>query len=271
MRSRLFWSYLFICLACTCGLVAEQIHHSYVSDDVWQLINPYLMPETHPLRKKLDRLFAKKRVLSSLETLRAGGFKNIRPQPHTGVIVAQHKRMKGYIFKMYTDDRLTYYRKEPEYITWMLRARGAKLVRQEIKQQGWKTLFKAPQKWIYPLPPTTIARTGYLQKNFILVEEDMNILPNEVSRQKWNDGTITKAHLDKLFYILARLGLRGGCKFDNIPICKDGRIAFIDTQNNLRWPVPYGRLGQMLKGELQVHWNQLIQTESTIPRVAIPD
>lgn len=258
---------LFIFISCFNNLFAEQIHHSYVSEEVWQLIEPYLMPETHPLKNKLDKLFAHKRVLRSQRTLVKAGFEKKQPEPNSKVIVTRHKKMPGYIFKIYTDDNLTYYRDEPEYFTWMLRARGAKLVRHELKEQGWQAFFKAPRKWIYPLPPTTKARSYHLQKNFILVEEEMDILSDQKIRKKWHDGTITKSHLEMLCFLVTKLGLRGGCKYDNIPICKDGRLAFIDTQNNLRWPLPYDRLFQILEGELAAYWNELINTAYTIPRI----
>lgn len=260
-----FWSCLYFFLSCFNTLSSEQIHHKYVSEDVWQLVKPYLMPEDHPLKGKLDRLFAKKRVLRNPKTLIIAGFENNKPEPHTKVIVTRHKEMKGYIFKLYTDDKLTYYRNEPEYITWMLRARGARIISQEIKEMGWEAFFKAPRKWIYALPPTIKAHPDHLQKNFILVEDEMDILPDNEIREKWHNGTITKSHLDMLFYIVTKLGFRGGCKYDNIPICKDGRIAFIDTQNNLRWPLPYDRLFQILEGELRTYWSELIQSESAIP------
>lgn len=261
----LFWQSLIVLVTCFSGLCA-QVHHSYASEEAWQLVTPYLMPENHPLKSKLDKLFAKKRVLQDPQTLADAGFEKKSPRSHSHVIVTRHKKMKGYIFKIYTDNQLTYYRNEPEYITWMFRARGAKLVSQEVKAQGWEAFFKAPKKWIYPLPPTPRARSDHLQKNFILVEEEMDLLSDSKIRKKWRDGTITKAHLNRLFYLVTKLGLRGGCKYDNIPICKDGKLAFIDTQNNLRWPLPYDRLYLVLEGELRAHWDELIKTESTIPR-----
>lgn len=234
---------------------------NHIPDEAWEQVAPYLMPDTHPLKQTLDEIFSETRVLRDQGSLFNAGFKKRKPQPKTGVIVTKHPRMKGYVFKIYTDDVLTYYRGQPEYTTWMLRARGAALVRHEIARKGWEAYFKAPIKWIYALPPTTEADPGHLQKNFILVEEDMRILPNEESKKRWQDGTITPKHLRRIFHIITTLGLRGGCKYDNIPLCKDGRIAFIDTQNNLCFdsPLPYYRLLRVLKGELYDLWKGLIR------------
>lgn len=244
----------------------KQIHHDYVSEEVWNIVTPYLMPDDHPLKSKLDKLFSKNRVIQDQASMVKAGFVKKDPEPMTKVIVTRHKKMRGYIFKIYTDDHLSYYRNEPEYITWMLRARGARIMREEIKAQGWQAHFKAPKKWIYPLPPAPLALTGHLQKNFILVEEEMDILPNRKSKEKWKDGTVTKAQLERLFYLITRTGLRGGCKYDNIPICRDGRMAFIDTQNNLKWPLPYERLYPVLTPDLRACWDELVKHEAEIPR-----
>lgn len=256
---RLAWYCLLFLLGAAC--LEGQPHHPYVSEEVWQQLTPYLMPEGHPLRRPLDRLFSERRVLRNKKALKRAGFVDPQRQPHTKVIVTRHREMKGYIFKIYTDDQ-PYYRDLPEHQIWMLRARGAALVRQEIAAQGWGHLFKAPKKWIYPLPPTPAATSGALAKNFILVEKDMEILSNEKSWKRWRDGTVTHDHLDMLFYLVTKIGLRGGCKADNIPFCKDGRIAFVDTEKNLIWPLPYQRLFQVLEGDLAAHWQRLIDAKA---------
>jgi hypothetical protein len=255
---------LFLLFLCFLPLVlfgnSHQIHYSYAPEEAWEQVAPYLMPEDHPLKERLDEMFSKTRVLDDQESLFAAGFLRVKPQPKTKTIVTKHPKMKGYVFKIYTDEKLSYYRDEPEYTTWMLRARGAKVVREEIDRKGWQAWFKAPIKWIYPLPPAPTARPGHLQKNFILVEEDMDILPNPESRKRWLDGTVTAKQLRMIFHIITKTGLRGGCKYDNIPLCKDGRIAFIDTQNNLCFekPLPYGRLNKVLTGELRDLWAEMV-------------
>lgn len=255
---------LFLCLSR--GVEGDQIHHPYVSEKVWRMVTPYLMPEDHPLKKKLDELFSKKRYLKNGRKLLQAGFLNKRREPYTKVIVTRHKDMPGYIFKIYTDDRPGF-KDDPEYLTWIYRARGARLARREIKERGWEAYFKAPKKWIYALPPYPEAKEGALQKNFILVEEEMDILSMREIMPKWRNGTITKEHLNMLFTIITRIGLKGGCKVDNIPICKDGRIAFIDTQSNLRHHLPYERLFQVLEGDLKEHWQHLINNWQSIPRL----
>lgn len=249
---------------------AAQIKNSHVPREVWQLVEPYLMPESHPLKKKLDKLFSQSRVLSSRTTLVAAGFEDKKPEPVTKIIVTRHKEMKGYIFKIYTDDYLDYHHGEPEHFTYIRRARGSKLIRDEIAKKGWQSTFKAPKKWIYALPASPDPlRPDHVRRNFILVEEEMDLLSKDKMKEKWQNGTMTKEHLDKLYYLTTRLGLRGCCKYDNVPICKDGKIAFVDTQSNLRWPIAYNRLARVLKGDMLTYWQNLTQDKEapSVPRI----
>lgn len=248
-------------LLLSCFLLIHSSLSSLSPDAASGVVAPYLMPKDHPIKSSLDELFLSgKRIIASRNSLVEAGFEDRNPEPRTGVFVLRHREFKGYIFKIYTDDQLTYYRNEPEYITWMLRARGAKLIRNEIKARRWEKYFKVPRKWIYPLPEGAVpAQEGHLQKYFILVEDEMDILPNEISRQIWSNGSVSKEKLTRLFTLITKVGLRGGCKYDNIPFCRDGRIAFIDTQNNLSWPLPYHRLLPVLKGQLRRHWLKLME------------
>lgn len=232
------------------------------TEDVWQLVEPFLMPEDHPIKGKLDDIFRNSRAISSRKTLVEAGFEDKKPEPITKIIVTRHRKMKGYMFKIYTDDYLDYHHGEPEVYTYLRRARGARMIREEIEKQGLGKVFKVPQKWIYALPESPgPLKPEHFKRQFILVEEEMDLLSKEDMKKKWKDGTMTKKHLDKLYYITTRLGLRGCCKYDNIPICKDGKIAFVDTQSNLRWPIAYKRLKVVLEGELLTYWEKLIKDD----------
>lgn len=232
----------------------------YVEESVWIQLEPYLLTESHPLKRKLDKIFSKTRVLHDDASLVKAGFRGKEPPSHSKAVVIRHPSMPGYIFKIYTDSKKSYYRDQPEYISWLQRARGARLVKRAINELGYQDTFKVPRKWIYALPAKPKAKKGTLAKNFILVADEMDLEPWPVIQKSWRDGTLNKEHLDKLFTLINKIGLRGGCKYDNIPLCKDGRIAFIDTQNHLRWPLPYYRLFGVLNKELKNHWVSLMST-----------
>lgn len=230
-----------------------------------ELIEPFRMKDNHPLKKKLDRLFGQMRVTSGRLSLVMAGFEDKEPEPATKIIVTRHREMKGYIFKIYTDDYMGYHHGEPEVFTFLRRARGAKIVRDEIVKQNLGKYYKAPQKWIYVLPATPgPVWPQHIARGYILVEEEMDLLDRVSMKKKWKDGTMTKDDLDRLFNFITRLGLRGCCKYDNVPICHDGRIAFIDTENNLRWPIAYHRFLRSLEGEMLQYWEQIIQNPEKV-------
>jgi hypothetical protein len=243
-------------------------HQTTHIDDVDLLVEPFLMPDDHPLKEKLDQLFLRSRVISSRKTLVAAGFEDKKPEPVTKIIVTRHSKMKGYIFKIYTDDYLDYHHGEPEVYTYLRRARGAKMIKDEIVKLGWSKYFKVPAKWIYKLPDSPAPlKPEHFNRQYILVEEEMDLLSKEDMKSRWKDGTMTTKHLDKLFYMTTRLGLRGCCKYDNVPICSDGKIAFVDTQSNLRWPIAYNRLKAVLEGDMLKYWNELIKDSESIVRI----
>jgi len=256
IKKNLLWLFTWLMLCPFSHLFAHAFEN--IAPDA--LVQPYALTRQHPVYARLEKIFSNSRVLKNKKSLVKAGFEDRLPEPRTQVYVLRHKQIPGYIFKLYTDDQLSYYRGEPEYVTWFLRARGAEAIRHEIAKNGWQAFFKAPKKWIYKLPVAPRAKSSHLGKNYILVEEEMDLLPKNLIKQKWKDGTITLAHLDMLFFLIVQTGLRGGCKYDNIPICYDGRLAFIDTQNHWQWPLPFERLYAVLSDELKLHWQALIDT-----------
>lgn len=236
-----------------------QIHHDYVSEAVWDEITPYLMPDFHPIKPQLDKMFSKKRILQNKKSLWEAGFKKTIVQPFSQVIVTTHTNFPGYIFKLNTDNQ-AYRRDKPEYYFWLLRTTGAALIREKIAEKKWEAFFTLPHKWIYALPPYPKASKGSIQKNFILVEEKMNILSPEKNRERWRSKNITRHHLDMLFQIVTELGLIDCCKPENIPFCIDGKIAFVDTNSHSLPPSGYEKLFRVIKEPLRSYWQLLIDT-----------
>lgn len=237
-----------------------QTHHPYVSEGAWAKVSPYLMPEEHPLKARLDKMFSKARVLKNINTLWIAGFTITKPQKYTGVIVTTHKKMPGYIFKMYTDQQSTFARC-PEYVDWVDRASGADYVRENIQALGWEAYFKTPHKWIYALPPLPAGSNSLSQKNFILVEEDMLLLSEQKNKEKWNSKTVSLLLLDMIFHLVATTGLIDGCKPSNIPFCKDGKMAFIDTQWHHHKPAGFHKLFRILPKKFWGYWQSLIDEQ----------
>lgn len=219
---------------------------------------PFLIPETHPIKARLDAFFHKERYTFCEATLKEGGFSHYRPRDFTRLIVAKHPRFPGYVFKLYLDVQ-QYYKSRPEWKQWVARVKGSRLIRQEIEKQGWQHLFKVPQKWIYRLPPVPKPEKGYIPKYYILVEEDMELVSDGKNKALWKSDKITHAFLTKLHHLIYTLGLLDCAKIDNIPFSEDGRIAFIDTQTYDASTIAWESLNDNLNSKNRDFWIELTE------------
>lgn len=235
---------------------AKYLKNPHVDDETWEMLTPYFLPDHHPLKAPLDRIFSKPRVLASKKSLRAAGFTPLA-HPQNRLIIARHSKLKGYLIKAYLDDAPT-----TDWIWWKKRIDGAHTIQNSINQHGYQSLMKVPQKWIYPLPDHTLPRVvnGIERKNFILVVEDMKLLSPEKNLSAFKHK-LTKQHLNALYTVILENLLIDSVYADNIPFSKDGRIAFIDTEHcmDTTQPVRIERLAQYFSSEMHAYWEQLIQ------------
>lgn len=236
----------------TCEGVEKPLH---LSDGVWNQVLPYLIPDDHPIKSRLDEIFSQQRAVLNLKSMRKAGFKNPQTQKWSKIVVAKHPALRGFLIKTYLDSQ-EYYKNRPEYSYWIMRIQGAHKIRNMIESNGWGHLFKVPKKWIYVLPEFPAPPKEYLRKNFVLVEEDMNILCAKANRKFWK-SKVSEEHLKGVYSILEEEGFSDCAKIDNIPFAKDGRIAFIDTQRHGEWPVPYAKLNRSLPRHKKAFWKQL--------------
>ena len=224
----------------------------------YQKIAPHELPQDHPVKPFLDRLFKKSRFIKNPDTLKRAGFDFSGPRKHTGLIVAKHQQTPGYIYKIYTDVQ-EFYRRVPEYDLWLLRIEGVRRIREYIDARGWNSDFKVPYKWIYVIPKNTTRAEGYYEKFTILVEEDMELLKEKHNVERWGSSAVTPELLQKVYAIITDIGLRDCAKPDNIPFSTDGRIAFIDTQTFDISEIPYHRLLHYLNKSNRQYWKALTQ------------
>lgn len=225
----------------------------YVDPAVWDALAPHFLPEDHSIKDQLDLIFAASRVIQSPETIKKAGFKFVRSHSAKRIQVVKHAKMKGYLFKFFTDE-------QPFGGVWVdfaKRIEGAFHIEQAIKAHGYKELFKVPKKWIYPLPITPSPPLQLLRKDFILVVEDMHILKDKRNTFFWRSVALNKERMDALYLLLQELGLFDSVYPDNIPFCKDGKQAFIDTQHFHGWPIPFEQLMPFLRLEMQLYLEQL--------------
>lgn len=239
---------------------ADYPRNPHVDKTTWEELEPHFLPADHPAKAKLDAIFTKSRATLTPRTLEKAGFIKPKPRKWTHVIVTKHPDIEGMIFKIYTDAQ-RHYSDQLEHVFWMLRITGAQMIREMIAEKGWEGRYKVPQKWIYPLPAEPSPSSAYHRKNFILIEEDMNLYSTDDNDDMWGGENVTEELLGQVYEILSELGLKDCAKPDNIPFSKDGRIAFIDTQTFNSWPVQYKKMTPFLSKPMQLTWKQLIKSK----------
>lgn len=229
----------------------------HVDKTIWNSLLPFFLPESHPMKEALDKIFnVKERVTLNDKSLKKAGFKIVQKGEWSKMIVASHRYLDGYLVKLYTDD-------EPDTIDWAKckdRVKGAKSAAVCISKNNWNHLFKVPQKWIYPLPADPSPPHEMKRKNFILIVEDMRLIPDDANVSRWASKEISKEQLKALYWLLKLEGLRDCVYPFNLPFSVDGRIALIDTEFHHEWPVPFSKLTKFLTGNAQKFWAELLES-----------
>lgn len=223
-----------------------------------EILKPLLLPNSHPVKGKLDKIFSESRASLNLETLTKAGFKKSKPRNITKIVVTNHSSMPGYIFKLYLDSQGEFVEgAELEYL--LKRIEGANIVRKVIADYGLGSFFSVPQKWIYKIPSHHLPPLGCIQRRYLLVVEDMNIYSKSKNMKIWKSNKVTYDLLDKLYLILKESCLSDCAKPSNIPFTIDGRIAFIDTQNYNYPIIDYDRLEPYLSKKNRSYWKSITQ------------
>lgn len=197
-------------------------HYPFITEEVWREVEPYLIPLDHVMKTQLDTLFADPHVLSSIKRLRQAGFKVIHYRNSKKLVVASHRRLKGYLVKTYLEDNA-----QKEWPTWVHRARGAVYMQSILDTHNLNKYFKVPRKWIYPLERFELSPYPY-PKNFILLVEDMDLMSKEENRKRYQTPLSSK-FLKRLFEVIDKTGYRD-CHVGNLPFSYDGKVALIDLE-----------------------------------------
>jgi hypothetical protein len=253
----LFCTLSFTLATCHAAIVDDSSGYErnpFVDEETWNTLSPYFLPENSPLKAELDEIFGKRRVLSSRKSMIKSGFTLISRSTDK-VVVARHLYLKGYLIKAYLDDM-----EAPDWYWFKKRIDGVRTIQEKINLCGYQRIMKTPKKWIYPLPayPTPLIGAPY-HKNFILVVEELDILDKKHNLKAYKNK-MTPQLLDALYIMLADLNLIDSIYADNTPFCKDGKLAFIDTEHSLDTtrPVPLTTVAKYLSPEMYAYWEQLI-------------
>lgn len=223
-----------------------------VGEAQWDYTAPYFLPEDHPAKGALDQLFST-RVIASPGSLRDAGFKTVAFNMKTGVHVLRHKKLKGYVIKLYTDD----WGGVCDWCMWVKRAKGANYIREAIDRHGF-TSFTVPKKWVYPLPHETYPNNAVQAKDFIMLVEDLEPVDEMHNKILWKSSLVTHARLNEFYILLNEVGLLDSVYSDNVPFVTGGKIGFIDTEHFHEWPVPMPKITLFLNKKMGAYWMQLV-------------
>lgn len=255
---------LLIALSIVYGSRQGSFEPSLIPQNLSVAISPYLLKQDHPIKEKLDQLFSKERLLDSFKAMQTAGFEILKTNSELNV--AKHPELPGYVFKFYLDShdnepRFKKLKLKEDFISenslWLLRINGAIRVQKIIDEYRFERYFKVSKGWIYELPKYPKA-TGPYPKHSIFVEKDMGIvsdLENEACYRQKFDKKLLKA----FYTLLKESGLYDSVYIDNNPFCRDGKIAFVDTEEYDRKPIPYEKLLPFFSPEMQIFWKCLIK------------
>lgn len=218
----------------------------HVSSQERRAVKIGLMPLEHPIRPILNSIFSPSRAMASVAALRKAGFKILKIQPRSYILVVRHPRMPGYLIKLYLDSESREKKGHPGWYWFMKRILGRNSLARCIEKNEIKRI-KVPGKWIYPLPHST-------RNHFVLVVEDMNLLSSRENILAWKNN-VTKELLDELYTIIRKCG-GSSLRPSNIPFCKNGKIAFIDTEYPGAKP-DYVSIRPYLSPAMRSYWDTL--------------
>ncbi len=230
-----------------------------ISEESWQAVYPYLLPDDFVIKGKLDEIFSHGRVTLNSSSLLKAGFTTSKTRSFSRIVVTKHPDIPGYVFKIYLDDE-DYKPKDVAQRYFLKRIKGALAIQKIIDENNLQDLFKVPKKWIYVLPDAVKAKKKYSYKSFILVAEDMHLLSADENKKAWKSSQVDKNTLVGLYLILKDAGLLDCTHIDNIPFSKDGKITFIDTEVSgvEKERVPFKRLKKSLSTKMRHFWYDLI-------------
>lgn len=221
-------------------------------------MHPHLIPNDHPMKKTLDNIFKKERVILDEKHFHRNGFETIALGPRSYVRVARHKKLPGYLVKVNLDNETRRKHHKDSWEWFVRRCVGAKKLRNIIKRDKIK-YFTVAEKFIYPLPPEPAPpKNGdYTRHLCILLVTDMNLESENRNLYAWKHH-ITKKHLEELYCCISK-AKGSSYRPDNIALTKTRKFAFIDTEYPEAEP-DFDRIRHYLNSSMRLYWDKLVRT-----------
>jgi hypothetical protein len=254
MVGRFFCKTLFSFLCCFSPLLNAVETSPPYSKSLTTDPAPYFLPIHHSLRPILDSIFSRGNALQNEKTFYEAGFETVCVKHSSGIRLAKHPLVKGYLFKIYLDSDVHHrgirdnWSKQDCLIQ---RCMGAAKIRTLINSSHLQC-FSVPDKWLYGISFNTAERVN---QSLVLVETDMRVLNKKKSLKAWKTR-VTKKHLEELLIILKN-GCGSGGLAINVPYTKSGTFAFIDTEYPERvFDLPQEK--KFFSQEMQAYWDFLL-------------
>lgn len=254
-------------------LATEQIDTSYpafddnpfITEEMRTIMRPYLLPLDHPARAALDAIFKQSRAIESPEAFAAAGFHTLFAQQKSFIRVASHRKLKGFLLKVYLDSEVRQRLNIPGWQWLATRCKSVEKIKRLIKRKNLR-YFTTPEKALYPLPvdPAPLLVDGQTRQTVVLLVTDMHLVSHEESLRAWKEIATTR-HLDELYCIMSH-GHTSTYLAANIPYTKEGKFSCIDTEN-IGKRFKYEKCRDYFSEEMKLYWDQLIQTNGAISSV----
>ena len=238
----------FVCEAIAQNSLIQTDEFFLLEGDIDQITKPYLLPENHPVKLILDAIFFVEGILKNEKSLANAGFITLFSQPTSFIKVVKHPAAPGFIFKLYLESEKRLKRGKPGWVWLTNRCVGAERIKAIIKQKKIRH-FCVADKWLYRIP-------NGQEQPLILVAKDMELESPEAIVKAWKTKA-TKTHLKELYWILSQ-GCGSHFLTGNIPYCKNGKFAFIDTEYPKRI-FTISKAGKYLSNEMKAYWENLVK------------
>jgi hypothetical protein len=217
----------------------------------------HLLPPTHPARAVLEALFRCSSVIDDEAAFCEVGFKIYVKKSRSLMRVATHPALKKYLFKVFfVNEQHCEREKLRGWSGFAIRCEGAQRIRRIIQERGIRN-FQVPHKWLFYPPHHPSCSLD--DQPVILVAEYQDLLPRKENEDAWLN-TVTEPHLDELYTIIQGAG---GASYrpDNIPLTKQGKFAFIDTEHSSE-ARDCESISPYLAPQMRRYWSDLIQSKA---------
>ncbi len=233
-----------------------------ISSQIRKMMQPYIIPNNHPMKKQLDAIFYRSRATLNEETFAKTGFMTLCTRPRSFIKVASHSSLPGYLVKANLDSELREKRGKPSWRWLVNRCEGAAKIHRIIEKKKIKH-FTVAKKWIYPFPaePAPPRTPKYTRHLALLLVTDMHLVPKEANHHAWYH-VITKKHLDELYTVIS-YAKGSSYRPDNISYTATGQFAFIDTEYPSQGP-DFKGIKKYLRPDMLYYWENLVKRGGNI-------